>query len=87
MLAYPETLEDQPLLRLAEGTLAKDLAALQERYLDVEIGSYPYFRRGDFGVTLVLRSANRGRLGAATDELKLLIRSLGGDPQEGLSEG
>jgi molybdenum cofactor synthesis domain-containing protein len=72
--------------QLAEGTLAKDLGALQERYPDLEIGSYPYFRRGDFGVTLVLRGAGRERLAAATDELKALIRTLGGDPQEGLSE-
>ena len=60
---------------------------MQERYPDVEIGSYPYFRRGDFGVTLVLRGTDRERLAAATDELKALIRNLGGDPQEGLSEG
>ena len=73
--------------QLAEGTLAKDLAALQERYSDVEIGSYPYFRRGDFGVTLVLRGTGRERLAAATEELKELVRHLGGDPQEGLSEG
>jgi molybdenum cofactor synthesis domain-containing protein len=72
---------------LGEGTLARELGALQERYSDVEIGSYPYFRRGDFGVTLVLRGADRERLAAATDELRTLIRSLGGDPQEGLSEG
>jgi molybdenum cofactor synthesis domain-containing protein len=72
---------------LAEGTLAKDLAGLQERYPDVEIGSYPYFRRGDFGVTLVLRGTDRERLAAATDELKAMVRDLGGDPQEGLSEG
>ena len=72
---------------LAEGTLAKDLGALQDRYAEVEIGSYPYFRRGDFGVTLVLRGTNRDRLAAATEELKTLIRELGGDPQEGLSEG
>src|SRR6516164_2604219 len=31
---------------LAEGTIADDLAALQSRYPDLEIGSYPYFRRG-----------------------------------------
>jgi molybdenum cofactor synthesis domain-containing protein len=73
--------------RLGEGTLAQDLSALQDRYPDVEIGSYPYFRRGDFGVTLVLRSTDRTRLGAATEELKTLIQTLGGDPQEGLSEG
>jgi molybdenum cofactor synthesis domain-containing protein len=73
--------------QLAEGTLAEELGALQERYPDLEIGSYPYFRRGDFGVTLVLRGTDRARLAAATDELKALIRTLGGDPQEGLSEG
>ena len=72
---------------LAEGTLAKDLGALQQRYPDVEIGSYPYFRRGDFGVTLVLRGIDRERLATATNELETLIRNLGGDPQEGLSEG
>lgn len=73
--------------RLGEGVLAHDLAALQERFADVEIGSYPYFRRGDFGVTLVLRGTDRARLAAATEELKALIERLGGDPQEGLSEG
>jgi molybdenum cofactor synthesis domain-containing protein len=73
--------------QLAEGALAKDLGELQKRYPDVEIGSYPYFRRGDFGVTLVLRGIDRERLATAAEELKALIRSLGGDPQEGLSEG
>jgi len=72
---------------LAEGTLAQDLAFLQQRYFDIEIGSYPYFRRGDFGVTLVLRGSDRERLAAATGELNMLIRTLGGEPQEGLSEG
>jgi molybdenum cofactor synthesis domain-containing protein len=73
--------------QLSEGALARDLAALQDRYSDVEIGSYPYFRRGDFGVTLILRGTDRERLAAATEELKELIRNLGGDPQEGLNEG
>jgi molybdenum cofactor synthesis domain-containing protein len=69
---------------LGEGTLAADLAALQERWPDIEIGSYPYFRRGDFGVTLVLRGTDHARLAAATDEVKALVRRLGGEPQEGL---
>jgi molybdenum cofactor synthesis domain-containing protein len=73
--------------RLGEGALAKDLSALQDRRPDVEIGSYPYFRRGDFGVTLVLRGTDRVRLAAVTEEVKALIRDLGGDPQEGLAEG
>src|SRR5947199_5225104 len=72
---------------LAEGTLAKDLAALQARYPELEIGSYPYFRRGDFGVTLVLRGTDKTRLAEATEELIALIRDLGGDPPEGLRDG
>jgi len=71
---------------LAEGTIAKDLGELQARYADLEIGSYPYFRRSDFGVTLVIRGTERERLAAATEELKTLIRALGGDPQEGMAE-
>jgi molybdopterin-biosynthesis enzyme MoeA-like protein len=72
---------------LGEGTLAKELGELQARYPDVEIGSYPYFRRGDFGVTLVVRGTAKVRLDGATEELFVLVRSLGGDPQEGLGEG
>jgi molybdopterin-biosynthesis enzyme MoeA-like protein len=72
---------------LAEGTIAKALAELQGRYADVEIGSYPYFRRSDFGTTLVLRGTDPARLEAAVEELKALIRELGGDPQEGAREG
>jgi molybdenum cofactor synthesis domain-containing protein len=71
---------------LAEGTLAKELGDLQARYADLEIGSYPYFRRSDFGVTLVVRGTDRERIVTAVEELKGLIRALGGDPQEGLAE-
>jgi molybdenum cofactor synthesis domain-containing protein len=71
---------------LGEGTLAKGLGELQARYDNLEIGSYPYFRRADFGVTLVIRGTDRARLLAATEELKTLIAELGGDPHEGASE-
>lgn len=72
---------------LGEGTIAAPLAALQQRYGDLEIGSYPYFRRSDFGVTLVVRGTAQRRIAAALDELKALIRGLGGEPQEGVGEG
>jgi molybdenum cofactor synthesis domain-containing protein len=71
---------------LGEGVLARDLGALQARYADLEIGSYPYFRRADFGVTLVVRGTDRARLIAATEELKALIATLGGEPHDGASE-
>ncbi len=72
---------------LGEGALAKELGELQMRYEDLEIGSYPYFRRADFGVTLVVRGIERERVIAAVEELKAMILRLGGDPHEGLAEG
>ncbi len=71
---------------LGEGAIAQDLAALQDRYADLDIGSYPYFRRADFGVTLVVRGTEVARIVAAIEELKTIIRKLGGDPQEGVAE-
>jgi molybdenum cofactor synthesis domain-containing protein len=71
---------------LGEGTIAAGLGALQLCYGDLEIGSYPYFRRNDFGVTLVVRGTARERIAAAVEALKAMIRLLGGDPQEGHAE-
>lgn len=65
---------------LAEGHLAADLGALQQRYPQLEIGSYPYFRRGDFGVSLVLRGTDEVMLEQATEELSGIVRRLGGMP-------
>ncbi len=72
---------------LGEGTLANDLDAIQARYADLEIGSYPYFRRADFGVTLVVRGTDRQRIAACLEDIKAMIRELGGDPREGLAQG
>ena len=70
---------------LGEGPIAIGLAEIQARYPDCEIGSYPYFRRADFGVTLVVRGTDRTRIEAAAEEIKTLIRNLGGDPTDGLA--
>jgi molybdenum cofactor synthesis domain-containing protein len=65
-----------------EGILAQGLAAIQERYPDLDIGSYPYTRRGGFGVALVLRGREAARLDRAKDEIAALILTLGGTPVE-----
>ena len=65
---------------LPEGTIAADLGALQERYPGIDIGSYPFYRRGKFGCSLVLRGTDAAALGAAADELAAIIRALGEEP-------
>ncbi len=65
-----------------EGVLAKGLGEIQDRNPDLDIGSYPYTRRGSFGVALVLRGRDPARLDQAKDEIAALIRTLGGEPVE-----
>ena len=63
---------------LVESVIANDLGAMQERYPDVSMGSYPYFRKGKLGVNLVLRATDAARMEAAADELKTAIIRLNG---------
>ncbi|MGH7090663.1 MAG: competence/damage-inducible protein A [Stellaceae bacterium] len=65
-----------------EGLLAKGLGEVQARYADLDIGSYPFTRRGGFGVALVLRGRDARRLDEGKGEVAALIRELGGAPVE-----
>ena len=63
---------------LPEGVLAADLGALQKRYPDVEIGSYPSFARRESGVRIVLRSTDAVRLDTASTEFIAMVKALDG---------
>ena len=68
---------------LAEGQLAKPLAELQTRFADVDMGSYPWYRGGKFGTSIVLRSTDKARLDAATEEMRGIMQGFGAEPMEG----
>jgi len=72
---------------LPEGIIASELGALQSRYPEIEIGSYPFQRQGKAGSTIVLRGTDRARLEAATEEYRQLHRRLGGEPIDGEATG
>lgn len=67
---------------LPESQLAFGLAAIQDRFGDVEIGSYPFYHPGNLGVKLVLRATDEERLDAAVCVVSALIEELGGTPAE-----
>jgi hypothetical protein len=52
-------------------------AALQKRYPDVPMGSYPFQRDGKPGTQLVLRSTDPARLAEAENELKVQLATRG----------
>lgn len=64
---------------LPEGKIAEGLGALQNKYPHIEIGSYPFFRLGRFGVSLVLRGVEEGALERTADELRAMLIALGGE--------
>jgi len=72
---------------LPEGTIAKGLGDLQQRYSDLDIGSYPFHRQGKYGASFVLRGTERSRIEDAAAELRTLIASLGAAPIEGEPAG
>ena len=49
-------------LRTVESEIAKSLTSVQNKNKDVEIGSYPFFRAGKLGVSIVVRSENQSRI-------------------------
>ena len=79
----PITAEAVHVSRLGEGTLAEGLGQIQDRYPDVEIGSYPFYRASGNGVAIVAKGTNKARLKAAIEAVSALILSLGGTPVPG----
>lgn len=66
---------------LGEGAVAEGLSAVQDRYPETDIGSYPFYREGVFGTSLVLRDTDAGRLDRALGEVEAMVRALGTEPQ------
>jgi len=65
---------------LGESQIAKPLEEIQTKYKNVEIGSYPHYRAGLLGLSLVLRSTDRDLLEKAACDVATAILSLGGQP-------
>jgi len=49
-------------LNTIESEIAKSLKTVQEKNKDVDIGSYPFFRKGKIGVSIVLRSKDQSKI-------------------------
>ena len=63
---------------IGEGVFAGDLSKLQDEYLNISIGSYPYFKQRGSGVNLVMRSTDIERLEELKEKIVTMITELGG---------
>ena len=68
---------------LGEGTVANGLEKIQSKYPTIDIGSYPFFKNGIYGTSLVLRGAQVNDLDVAAKDIFNLIKECGGHPTDG----
>jgi len=62
-------------LHTIESNISKELSRIQNKYLKkVDIGSYPFFRLGRIGVSVVLRSSNKKKLESCFLKIKKMVR-------------
>lgn len=67
---------------LREGDLAEALAELSDRYGEVSIGSYPWFRTlDDHGVALIARGTDKSVLSDVAQALASLVQAQGVEPE------
>jgi molybdenum cofactor synthesis domain-containing protein len=68
---------------LGEGLIAQGLTDIQNRYPDIDLGSYPFYRPTGNGVTLVAKGTNAEDAEKCIAEVTTLIVNLGRTPLPG----
>ena len=56
-------------LRTVESEIAKPLTFVQDNNKDVDIGSYPFFKAGKLGVSIVLRSEDQSKIDVCNSQI------------------
>ena len=75
LLKGSKTLSKTLNLYTVESNISKKLGSIQNKYKkDVDIGSYPFFRLGKIGVSIVIRSISKKKLIQAKQDLIKLIK-------------
>jgi molybdenum cofactor synthesis domain-containing protein len=60
--------------RVRESSIALDLSAIQNKYPEIDIGSYPYSKEGGFGTMLVMRSTDPEKITKCHSEVEQMVK-------------
>ncbi len=61
-------------LRTVESEIAKSLTEVQNNNTEVEIGSYPFFKAGKLGVSIVVRSVDKTKIDKCNSEILKFVK-------------
>ena len=60
-------------LRTFESHIAESLTSVQNKYENVEIGSYPFFQAGKLGVSIVIRSDDQNLIDRCSSDVMKFV--------------
>ncbi len=66
---------------LSEGLIGEYLGKVQRDFSDIEIGSYPYFKKNSFGVSLVITGDLEDRVDKASKKIFEYLKKNNGEPR------
>ena len=61
-------------LRTVESEIAKSLTEVQNKNKEVDIGSYPFFKAGKLGVSIVLRSTDKKMIDQCNSQILEIVK-------------
>ena len=61
-------------IRTVESEISQELEKVQKKYKDVDIGSYPFFKQGKIGVSIVARCTEKKRIDACYKQIVSFLK-------------
>ena len=61
-------------VRTVESEIAKSLSKVQNKFADIDIGSYPFFKQGRIGVSIVVRSTKKKKIDDCCKEIVSFLK-------------
>ena len=61
-------------IRTVESEIAESLEKIQNKFKDIEIGSYPFFKQGKVGVSIVIRSTDENLISICYKDIEDFIK-------------
>ena len=60
--------------KVRESSIATDLSKIQDKYYDIDIGSYPYSQKDSFGTILVMRGVDQARARQCKADVETMLK-------------
>jgi molybdenum cofactor synthesis domain-containing protein len=74
LISGKKIISDSVDAKIRESSVAVDLSKIQDKYPNIDIGSYPYSKEGGFGTVLVMRGIDSAEINRCKEEVKEMVK-------------